>query len=402
MEIKPFQGLLPEKSIVEKVVSHPYDVVTKVEARKIIEENPLSFLRITRSDAEFGDEVTECDESVYKRAREILIDFIDEKILYFDKTPSFYLISQKKGDRIQNGIYCLVRCKDYENNLIKRHELTRKDKENDRTKHILIVKADTGPVFLFFRSSDKFKKMVREFQTRLPDYNFRDSYGVEFKLWKIFDRKDIFKLQGYFRDVKSFYIADGHHRAASAVNVWNKLGRPKNSPYSYFMGVVFPSDELDILSYNRVVYDLKMSENEFLDKVSENFNIMETYTLTPEKKGEIGMCLGNKKYMLHFKGEIKDILDGLDVSILQNYLLKNVLEIDDARTSMNIGFIGGEVSENLIIDMIREGKAKVGFFLYPVDINDLMKIADMGIIMPPKSTWFEPKLKDGLVTYFID
>ncbi|MGC8764690.1 MAG: DUF1015 domain-containing protein [Brevinematia bacterium] len=401
MDIKPFKGLLPEGSIVEKVVSPPYDVVTREEVRKLIAENKLSFLRITRSDAEFGNEVGEYEECVYKKAREMLVDFIDEKVLLPDSSPSFYLISQNKNGRVQNGIYCLVRCEDYERGLIKKHELTHFDKEEDRTRHIFETKADTGPVFLFFRNNGDFKSLIGEFQKDYPDYSFEDSEGVNYKLWKISMEEDILSIRKYFENIDSFYIADGHHRAASAVNVWNKNGRKENS-YGYFMAVVFPSDEVTILSYNRVLLNMKISEKRFLEELSKNFDLVETKNAIPQRKGEIGIFIGNKSFLLHFRDKTDDILNGLDVSILQNEVFSKILGIEDPRNSKDIAFMGGKDSEKIIIKMVKEKKAIAVFFLYPVDINDLMKVSDMGRIMPPKSTWFEPKLKDGLVTYLLD
>lgn len=405
MDIKPFKALLPEKTLVEKIVCPPYDVVTRQQVKEIIAKNPFSFLKITRADGELDEKISEYSDEVYKKARENLISFIKNKILNFDTSPSFYLISQTYNGKTQNGIYCLLRCRDYENGVIKRHELTRKEKEEDRTRHIFVTKADTGPVFLFFKETKEYKKIILEIKKKEPLYSFKSEDEVKHNLWKISQFDEIILLQNYFKNIKNFYIADGHHRAASAVNVWKQMGKPSNSPYSYFMGVVFPSDELTIMPYNRVITDLgELSELDFIKKVKENFNLKETIDPFMVKKGEIGMFFGGKKYILKLKNkhQINNPLEQLDVSILHNYLLNPILGIKEPRTSDKIQFIGGKNATKIQTNIINERKAAIAFFLHPVKIEEIMEISDLNEVMPPKSTWFEPKIKDGLVTYIFE
>lgn len=399
MKIKPFCGLLPDKNLVKDIVSPPYDVISREEAKKIIEKNSFSFLRITRSDAEF-DGVSEYSDIVYKKAKENLNYFIEKKLLTKDK-ESFYLLAQTVDGKTQNGFYALFNCEDYEKGLIKRHELTRKDKEEDRTRHIMEVGADTGPVFLFFKSKEGYDEIVFDIKRNLPDYSFIDEKGVLNELWKV---KNVDKIVNFFKDIPHFYIADGHHRAASAVNVWRRMNKPEDSPYSYFFGVVFPSNELSIYPYNRVVKDLNgLSKEIFFDKVKDNFSI-ERKEIESLSKGEIGMYIDGETFVLKFKHneKLNTPIEKLDVSILQNYLLSPILGIDDPRTSERIFFVGGKNAISTQKNLVDKGNGVVAFFLHPVLITELMEISDRNEIMPPKSTWFEPKLKDGLVTYMFD
>ncbi len=400
MKVKSFCGLLPEKNLVKEIISPPYDVVSREDVRTIISKNKYSFLRITRADAEFDDSIDEHDNLVYQKARQNLLDFIKKGILLKDDREYFYLLSQTLDGKTQNGFYALFRCKDYENGFIKKHELTRKDKEEDRTKHIMITKADTGPVFLFFKNKPDFKEMVKKIKSDPPFYSFTDENGVLNELWKV---KVDDSIYSFFDSVDYFYIADGHHRAASAVNVWRKMGRPENSLYSYFYGVVFDASELTIYPYNRVVKDLNnLSKEDFFQKIKENFII--SSEKSDLKKGEIGIYMDGEEFKIIFKhfDRLDNPIDRLDVSILQNYLLDPILGIKDPRTSDRIYFVGGKEAKARQKEDVDKSNGKIAFFLPPVNINELIEIADQNEIMPPKSTWFEPKLKDGLVTYMME
>jgi len=404
MFIKPFSGIRPDVKYVNAVNSPPYDVISREEVRKIINSNPFSFLRITRADGELPESIDEHSEEVYRKARENFEEFFKKGILFKEKAPCFYLLSQTWKGRTQIGIYAAVRCEDYEQGLIKRHELTRKEKEEDRTRHIYTVKAGTGPVFLTFEDNKDFNYIVKDWIKQPPLYTFLDEKSVENNLWII--NKNTEFIIDYFKKIPSFYIADGHHRAAAAVNVWKKIRQEKkgySGPADYFMSVIFPASHLQILPYNRIVLDLNnISREDFLSLVKKRFTVKPSRSLAPEKKGEFGMCLNGEIYRLSLLPEVGNSKDVLDADILQRYLLSPILGIDDPRSSNRIQFIGGIKPAEELVQIVKEGKAKISFALFPVSIRDVMEVADRGEIMPPKSTWFEPKLRDGLVVYSIE
>jgi uncharacterized protein (DUF1015 family) len=405
MTVKPFRALRPDIQYAERLNVPPYDVVTSDEVKKRVRDNPYSFFHVTRAEADISGLSSEYAPEVYQRAGENLKKFLKEKILLREDSPSFYLIAQTWKGRTQTGIYSLVSCGEYENNKIKKHEFTRKDKEEDRTNHITAVQADTGPVFLAFQDNHDFMPLVRDIISGSPLYHLTDENDVEISLWKIGSQTEISGIERYFLNIPAFYIADGHHRAASAVNVWKKENKPGNdSGTSYFMAVLFPSSQLEILPYHRAVLDLNnLSEDEFLQKCGLNFLVKEASGLSPEKKGEIGMYIRNKFFILVPKeGSFNknDPLDSLDVSILQKNLLAPVLGIEDPRTSKRVQFVGGIKGPKELIRLVDEKTAAVSFCLYPVSMNELISITDSHQVMPPKSTWFEPKLRDGLITYY--
>ena len=415
MTTKPFKGIRPDKIFASIVNVPPYDVVELEEVKKAVKNNPYSFFHITRSEADLPGNNDNNSPFIYQKAKENFNRFMDDRILIRDEKPCYYLFSQIRNGRVQTGIYAAVSCEEYEKNLIKKHELTRKNKELDRTNHIMTVKADTGPVFLAFEmpqeSESIFYDAIEKFKTTEPLYDFTDENNVENKLWIISEEIEIAGVEDFLKKIPCFYIADGHHRAASAVNVWKSLkgsipGHNGNENYNYFMAVIFPSNELEIMPYNRIVMDLNgLSEKEFIEKIKFNFVIKNTNRIYPEKKGEIVMYINKSLYLIKTKDDTFDNespLESLDVSILQNNLLLPVLGIDDPRSSERLRFIGGNRNPDELIRIVDVTPGSVSFSLYPVSMKELIAVTNSGQLMPPKSTWFEPKLRDGLVSYPID
>ena len=409
MTVKPFYGIRPDVRYAELLNVPPYDVVDLDEVKKAVKNNPYSFFHITRAEADLAVLSDEHSPEVYLKARENFLKFKKDGILKTDLKPSYYLLSQTWEGRTQTGIYAIVSCDEYDQGLIKKHELTRKDKERDRTSHIKTVGADTGPVFLAFQSTEEYSAVKDSVQKPVPVYDLTGENGVQNRLWVIDDADAVKRIEAYFQGIPSLYIADGHHRAASAVNIWKEEKSKAESNLQgrgYFMAVLFPADELKILPYNRVVMDLNgLSETDFINKVQESFQLTETADSSPSEKGEIVMYLKNRLVSLSPKAGTfnkADPLESLDVSVLQNNLLSPVLGITDPRTSPRIKFVGGIKGPAELLRQVDEGLAAVSFCMYPVSMSELMEVTNLGRTMPPKSTWFEPKLRDGLVTYPID
>ncbi|EKD25745.1 MAG: hypothetical protein ACD_79C01527G0003 [uncultured bacterium] len=409
--IKPFKAIRPDLKFAQAISAPPYDVVSRSESRKIIEENPQSFLQITRSDALFDDSVNQYDDSIYNKAKELFKKFQDDKILIQDPEASVYVYSQTSKTHTQNGIVCLTSVEDYIKDDIKKHEKTRSDKENDRTKHIDVVNADLEPVFLTYKSSNDVNTIIGNImKSSAPCLDFSSNDNVNHKLWIISDKSVIEKLVSIFSRIKSLYIADGHHRAASAAKngILRKQKNPShtgNEPYNFFLSVMFPSDQLKILPYNRVVKDLNgLTANEFFDMIKVSFNVSELKEKNkePVKPHSFSMYLENKWYVLTPKGALfdpKDVIASLDVSILQDHVLNKILGILDPKTDKRIDFVGGIHGTKKLEEIVDSNKMKVAFSLYPTSIESLFAIADNEMLMPPKSTWFEPKLRSGLFLY---
>ncbi len=404
--IKPFKCVRPEKNIAGRVAALPYDVYNRSEAKKEVEREPLSFLKVDRAETSFDDSVDTYDERVYLKAKELLCGMIDDGIYEKDEDNAFYIYEQIMNGRSQTGIVGCASVDDYINGVIKKHENTREDKEIDRIKHVDTCNAQTGPIFLAYRSNDIINEVVKKVKNEPAIYDFTSVDGIHHIVWKIAENDDVTAVEKAFADIADIYIADGHHRAASAVKVG--LKRRKENPdytgeeeFNTFLSVLFPHDELMIMDYNRTVKDLNgLSEEEFLEKVKDNFDIADISdeAVKPAKKGQVTMYLSDKWYTLNAKTallEITDPVKSLDVSLLQDYLLGPVLGIGDPRTDKRIDFIGGirgldELKRRADSDM------KVSFAMYPTSIDELFAVADAGMLMPPKSTWFEPKLRSGL------
>ena len=412
--IRPFKALRPNKENAHLVASVPYDVVNREEAKEIAGSNRLSYLHVTRAEIDLPDSVNVYSTEVYKKAKENIESLKSNAPLIIDEQPNFYLYRLIMDGRAQVGITATFAVDDYDNDVILKHEKTRKVKEDDRTNHIVTTEAQTGVVFLTYRGLDAINKVVdKTIASNAPLYDFTAPDGIQHTVW-ILPKEHNSMLINEFAKIDKLYVADGHHRAKSASRAREekRKSNPKHTgdeEYNYFISVIFPGDQLNILPYNRVVLDLNgNSKEEFLNKISEKFEVQKSDAKEPSSRTSFGMYLDGDWYMLKAKDSVlasnslsDSIGDKLDVSILQNFLLNPVLGIDDPRTNDRIDFIGGIRGTKELEKLVDSGKAKVAFSMYPVSVNDLMSISDAGEVMPPKSTWFEPKLRDGLLTHLI-
>ncbi|AFN73964.1 hypothetical protein MROS_0722 [Melioribacter roseus P3M-2] len=407
--IRPFKALRPHEKVAHLVASVPYDVVNREEAAELAKGNPLSFLRVTRAEIEMPSDIDVYSSEVYAKAKENLERLKNEAPLAQDERPHIYLYRLIREGNSQIGLAATFSVDEYEQDIIKKHEKTRKVKEDDRTNHIVTTRAQTGPVFLTYKGVDVINDAVNQIiQNEKPVYDFKAADGVRHTVWIAPDNKVDIIVEA-MKKVDSLYIADGHHRAASAARarktmMENNPAHTGNEDYNFFLAVLFPAEQLKIMPYNRAVHKLNMPESEFLEKVKINFEVEETDNPAPQAKRNYCMYLSGKWYSLKPNANVKPgntVGDNLDVSILQNYLLHPVLGIEDPRTDTNIDFIGGIRGTEELVRLVDSGKAEVAFSLYPVSIDDLINISDAGEIMPPKSTWFEPKLRDGLLVHLI-
>ncbi len=402
--VKPFICIRPNEKVADKVAALPYDVYNRQEAKEVVKDNKLSFLNIDRAETQFDDSVDTYDQRVYAKAKELLENMINDGTFITDNDRCYYIYELTMDGRVQTGLVACASIDDYQNNIIKKHENTRADKEIDRINHVDTCNAQTGPIFLAYRANDVIRTIVNKTKTEKAIYDFTSEDGITHRVWKIADEKDVKDICDAFGTINSIYIADGHHRAASAVKVGLKR-RQENPDYdgteefNYFLSVLFPDEELMIMPYNRVVKDLNgNTKEEYLEKVSKCFDIEKVdEPYSPEVKGNIGMYLDGQWYKLTAKDEIKvsDPVDSLDVALLQNNLLTPILGIGDPRVDKRIDFIGGirglkELERRCSLDM------QIAFSMYPTSINELFNVSDAGKLMPPKSTWFEPKLRSGL------
>ncbi len=409
--IKPFQAYRPQIGREAEIAALPYDVYNREEACKVVEKNPSSFLAIDRAETQFSADVDIYDERVYAKAHEMLWQWVNEGRFVQEEKACYYIYEQIMNGRSQKGIVACASIDDYMNGVIKKHENTRADKEEDRIRHVDACCAQTGPIFLAYRKDDALQQVVRKAVSQKPLYDFTSEDGIMHRVWIVSDDSGIAAISDSFEKMNAIYIADGHHRCASAVKVGLKKRRSNpvhngTEEYNYFLSVLFSADELFIMDYNRVVKDLNGYTTEaFLKKISDDFSVeyLGAEKCRPLKKGEVGMYLKNGWYKLTVKEHIlsDDVVEGLDVSILQNALLAPVLNIQDPKTDDRIAFIGGirgleELERRVHLDM------EVAFAMYPTSIFELFDVADAGRLMPPKSTWFEPKLRSGLFIHAID
>lgn len=404
-DVRPFRCIRPAEELAGKVAALPYDVYDREEAGTEVAKNPVSFLAIDRADTCFPEEVGSYEDCVYEKARELLNDRIAGGIFLEDGEDSFYLYELTMDGRSQTGIVACSAVDDYMSGVIKKHENTREEKELDRIRHIDELDAQTGPIFLTYRPVEKLKELVARVKETPALYDFTSEDGIRHRVWKTAETAELNGIRGAFAEIPATYIADGHHRAASAVKVALKRreenpGYDREAPFNYFLSVLFPSDELAILPYNRVVKDLNgLSKEEFLQAVSSSFHNREVgkEPFAPDQKGRFGMYLEDTWYELCPKAGLvpDDPVKGLDVSVLQDLLLNPVLGIKDPKTDKRIDFVGGIRG----LDELRrraESDMKLAFSMYPTSMEELLKVADAGLLMPPKSTWFEPKLRSGL------
>ncbi|MCJ8330087.1 MAG: DUF1015 family protein [Lentisphaeria bacterium] len=403
--IFPFKGLLPPVEKVEAVSAVPYDVVNREEAAAKAAQNPLSFLRVSRSEIEMPEDQNPYTADVYEKALANFARLKDEAGLAFDDNASLYVYKLIAGDHEQTGLVCAAAVDDYDNNVIKKHEKTRQQKEDDRTAHTIAIRAHSGPVFLLYRDQEAIDEVIGQIQQDAPLFDFTAEDGVQHILWPC-TGDPAEKLVALFATVESTYVADGHHRAKSASRTREAM-RSENpnhdgsEAYNRFLAVLFPASQLNILPYNRTVADLNgLSRDEFLEKVKANFSICEAGA-EAVAVGDIRMYIDSTWYQLSFTGTTASdaVADQLDVSILQANLLGPILGIDDPRTSNRIDFIGGIHGTARLEELVNSSKAAVAFSMYPTTVEQLIGISDNDEIMPPKSTWFEPKLRDGLVIH---
>lgn len=404
-DIRPFQAYRPARGLEAEIAALPYDVYNRQEAAAVVKERPGSFLTIDRAETQFGPQVDTYADCVYEKARDMLQKWIAEGRFIQEEKPCYYIYEQVMEGRSQKGIVACASIDDYLNQIIKKHENTRADKELDRIRHVDTCNAQTGPIFLAYRSQAALQQVIAQVTAGPAVYDFTAEDGIIHRVWIVADEQQIQAIRDTFSGMEQIYIADGHHRCASAVKVG--LKRREENPshtgeeeYNFFLSVLFSADELKILDYNRVVKDLNgRSPEAFLVEIAERFTVecRGTEACRPEKKYEYGMYLDGKWYRLTAHEDIRsrDAVDGLDVSILQEQLLGPVLGIGDPKTDKRIDFVGGirgleELERRVQTDM------KVAFALYPTSIYELFAVADAGRLMPPKSTWFEPKLRSGL------
>lgn len=415
--VRPFKALRADKENVAKVTAPPYDVINSEEARLLAQGNEVSLLHITKPEIDLDPKIDLYDEKVYEKARENMNRFVSEGVLFQDEKPMFYLYRQTmplgEGFHSQLGLVAAVSVDEYQQDMIKTHELTRKDKEDDRTKHVYVTQANTGPVFLTYKPSRNIDALFAELEKKNTEYDFTGEDGIRHMFWLIDNDGDIGKIEEEFRAIPVMYVADGHHRSASAMRVREmmKLSNEKHTgdeEYNFFLAVVFPSDQMHIMAYNRIVKNLNgLGIDAFFKKVGEKFEITPAgdEVPTPQRKHEFGMYIDHKGYILKPLQGTYDEADpvlSLDVSILQNNLLAPILGIQDPRSDKNIDFVGGIRGNGELKKHVDSGSFKVAFSMYPTSIDDLIDVSDAGKIMPPKSTWFEPKLKDGMAIHTLN
>lgn len=410
--VKPFRAVRPRKELAEQVAALPYDVYNRSEACEAVQNRPLLFLNIDRAETQFDETVDIYADCVYEKARDMLRAEIADGTFETEDTNCYYIYELTMDGRRQTGLVACSSVDEYLDGTICRHENTRAEKEADRIRHVDTTGAQTGPIFLAYRNVQEISETLRRIQeTEPPLYRFVSEDGITHTVWRIAQAETVANIQGLFQErVPNTYIADGHHRAASAVKVGLKRREAHpdyrgDEEFNTFLSVLFPDDQLMIMPYNRVVQDLNgLSEEAFLTAAAEHFVIEAAESaVAPDEKGVFGMLLGNQWYRLTIRERDRsdDPVEGLDVSLLQNYLLAPVLGIDDPKTSRRIDFIGGirglgELERRVHTDMA------VAFSMYPTSIAELFAVADAGRLMPPKSTWFEPKLRSGLFLHMLE
>ena len=410
--IKPFRALRPKKELVKDIACPPYDILDRDEALKLAENNPYSFLHVIKPEIDLPPDIDLYDERVYKKGRENLDKFIENNYMFQDEKPQFYIYRQVWKDHIQIGLVACASVEDYEKDIIKKHEQTREEKEIDRTKHILTLNAQTGPVFLTYIARDEIDRLVAEIMNGEPEYDFTSEDGVAHTVWVVEKDEHIRGFVDLFSDINPLYVADGHHRSAAATRV-KKIKQEENpdhtgeEEYNFFLTVIFPHNQMKILPYNRVVKDLNGRTTEkFIEEIKEKF-LCEPMDVPvkPEKKHTFGMYIHGKWYLLEAKKGTypeDDPVESLDVAILQNNLLRPILGIENPRKDERISFVGGIKGIEELERLVNTGKFRVAFSMYPTSIEDLIRVADAARFMPPKSTWFEPKLKSGLFVHLLD
>ncbi len=408
--VKPFTALHPRWDLARDVAAPPYDVVSREEAARLAAANPLSFLRVEKSEIDLPPDTPSDDEAVFARGRENLERLLRDGILVREARPRFFLYRQTLGNHSQTGLVALLSTWEYQSGTIRRHEFTREDKERERTCHVDRLNAQTGPVFVTYRSREDIRRILREAGSRPPDADFTADDGVGHTIWTVKDPAAAEAIGKTFAAVDTLYIADGHHRAAAAASVarMRREADPEawrgDEPWNFFLAVLFSHDEIRILDYNRAVRDLNgMDEDAFLGEVARRFRVASGVAeKTPLRAGDFGMYLrGRWHHLTYLPGpdETPDAVASLDVSVLQDRLLSPVLGIGDPRTDRRIDFVGGIRGPGELERLVDSGRFAVAFTLFPTSLDQMMAVADTGRVMPPKSTWFEPKLRSGLFVH---
>jgi len=409
--IEPFRGVRPRRGLAPQVAAPPYDVLTSEEARELAAGNPFSFLHVGKPEIDLPPGTDLYADAVYAKGKENFDRFLREGVIAPDRTRNFYVYKQIWGDHVQVGLVAGASCQDYLDNVIKKHELTRVDKENDRMRHIETLGSQTGPVFLTYRRSDAVDALVAEVLTRPADNDFTTYDGVRHIFFVVDDAELVGRVRDAFAALPALYVADGHHRSAAATRIKVKrdrerAGRTGREEDNFFLAVLFPDTQMKILPYNRVVRDLNgLDAAAFLAKVGEKFVVRPDGPKAPTRSRDYAMFLGGRWHGLEAKAgtyDPDDPIGSLDVSILQTNLLGPVLGIADPRTDKRIDFVGGIRGTGELETKVLSGRFAVAFSLFPTTIGQLFSVADAAKVMPPKSTWFEPKLKDGLVVHMID
>ena len=404
--IRPFAGLRPVPERADDVAAPPYDVLNSEEARQRAAGRPWSFLHISKAEIDLPEGTAPYDPAVYAKAAENLNSMIDKGILKRDTTPCYYVYRLTMGAHVQTGLVAVASAADYGTNRIRKHEFTRPAKEDDRVRQIEALNAQTGPVLLAYKSQADIDELIDSVTSGRPDYDLKADDGVGHTLWVVTDQSVINRLTEGFDRMEALYIADGHHRSAAGSRVAATLNRGPDAMSSYFLSVIFPHNQMKILDYNRVVKDLNgLSENELVEKIATAFDVnQESAAVLPSKAGEFGMFVNGHWYRLTIKADLvpQDPVARLDVSLLANNLLEPVLGISDPRTDPRIDFVGGIRGLGELEKRVNSGEMAVAFSMFPTSMEDLMAVADANEVMPPKSTWFEPKLADGLVSHVLD
>jgi uncharacterized protein (DUF1015 family) len=397
-DIKPFAALRPDPTRADKICELPYDVMSSAEARSMAHGNPLSFLHVSKPEIDLPESVDVYSSAVYEKGRENFKKLIDQGALRQDPKTCFYFYRQVMGSHSQTGLVAAASCAEYLSGVIKKHELTRPDKEDDRVKHIEYLDAQTGPVFLAYRASKQIDALASRVTAAPPDIDFTGADGVRHSSWTVGDAAAIGEIQSLFASVPNLYIADGHHRSAAAARVF--AARHGSGGSASFLTVIFPHNQLQILPYNRVLKDLNgLNPSQLLTRLESVFEVSPDALPKPAHKHDLSLYLDGKWLALRFRPEIATAaqgIDALDVSLLQNHILAPVFGIDDPRTSKRINFIGGIRGTAELEKVVNSGAYACAFSMFPTSMDDLMEIADHGGIMPPKSTWFEPKLRDAM------
>ncbi len=409
--VRPFNAIRPKKGLEDKIAALPYDVYSRAEAKEVVKGDNLSFLRIDRAETQFDDSVDTYDDCVYEKANDMFRGMIDKGEFVKDSSACYYIYELTMDGRSQTGIVGCASIDEYQNQLIKKHENTRADKEVDRIHHVDALSAQTGPIFLAYRDNEAINEVVNRVKSQPPVNDFTSDDSITHRVWVVDSAKDIEEIGTAFASMNEIYIADGHHRCASAVKVGLKRREAKpgftgDEEFNYFLSVLFPDEQLMIMDYNRVIKDLN---NHSVDEVLEELKKLGTLTekgtdcYKPAKKGEVSVFAEGKWYSLEFAKEYlsNDPVDGLDVSILQKNVLTPIFGIENPKTDKRIDFVGGirglkELERRCSVD------CKIAFAMYPTSIGELFAVADAGRLMPPKSTWFEPKLRSGLFIHEIE